>query len=62
MREDPTVFSTNATTDPSFAQALLDAKQNGVEVLVYKVKPVIENKQFHLLFGKQLPIELQYQM
>ncbi|MHA1630629.1 MAG: DNA/RNA nuclease SfsA [Candidatus Heimdallarchaeota archaeon] len=54
MREDPSTFGPNETTDPIFTQTLLQAYKSGVEILVYKVKPILQNKKLVLQFGEKI--------
>ncbi|MFW9990945.1 MAG: DNA/RNA nuclease SfsA [Candidatus Odinarchaeota archaeon] len=46
MRDEPVTFSPNADIDPLFTRRLISAAKCGVEILVYKVQPVLED---HLL-------------
>jgi len=58
MRDDPIFFSPNAETDPAFTQQLRLAKEAGVEVLVYKVKAVIKEKQLYLQFIDKVKVRI----
>ena len=58
MRDDPEVFSPNNETDKVFSDQLSIAANSGVEILVYKIKPIIQSEQLVLLFGKKINVEL----
>lgn len=58
MRIDPEVFSPNNETDKKFSEQLNLAAKSGVEILVYKVKPIIENEQLVFLFSNRIKVEL----
>jgi sugar fermentation stimulation protein A len=56
MRDDPIGFSPNKKTDPTFSETLRKAHNEGVEILVYKVKPVIKNQQLILQFKDKIKV------
>ena len=58
MRDDPEVFSPNNETDKKFSEQLSKADKAGVEILVYKVKPIIQDEQLVFLFKKRINVEL----
>ncbi|MHA1555905.1 MAG: DNA/RNA nuclease SfsA [Candidatus Heimdallarchaeota archaeon] len=58
MRDDPTIFSPNWITDPVFSKQLETAVKKGVEVLVYKVKPTIENNKLLLYFTDSIKTKI----
>ncbi|MHA1442772.1 MAG: DNA/RNA nuclease SfsA [Candidatus Heimdallarchaeota archaeon] len=58
MRDDPEVFSPNIVTDKKFSDQLSIADKSGVEILVYKVKPIIQDEQLVFLFKNRIKVEL----
>ena len=58
MRDDPTIFSPNWKTDLAFSKQLETAVKNGVEVLVYKVKPAIEDNKLLLYFTDSIKTKI----
>jgi len=58
MRDDPEVFSPNNVTDKKFSNQLSIADKSGVEILVYKVKPIIQDEQLVFLFKNRIKVEL----
>lgn len=58
MRNDPTIFSPNWITDPVFSKQLEIAVNKGVEVLVYKVQPIIEDNKLLLYFTNSIKIKI----
>lgn len=59
MRDDPIIFSPNKETDPEFSFQFREAVANGVEMLVYTVKPTIKNEKLTLQFKNRINIELE---
>ncbi|MHA1125966.1 MAG: DNA/RNA nuclease SfsA [Candidatus Heimdallarchaeota archaeon] len=58
MRDDPEVFSPNSETDKKFSEQLKIASDLGVEILVYKVKPIIQDEHLVFLFKNRIKVEL----
>jgi sugar fermentation stimulation protein A len=58
MRDDPISFTPNRKTDPDFSASLIEAVNYGVDILVYKVKPIIRNKQLILQFKDKIKVNL----
>ncbi|MHA2299016.1 MAG: DNA/RNA nuclease SfsA [Candidatus Hodarchaeales archaeon] len=58
MREDPIIFSPNVEIDLLFAEQLVAAVNAGVEILVYKMQPVLNDGYFSLYLRKPLAIDL----
>ncbi|NHJ48767.1 MAG: DNA/RNA nuclease SfsA [Asgard group archaeon] len=56
MRDDPIGFAPNNETDPTFSKTLQTADKEGVEILVYKVKPIIKNQQLILQFKDKIKV------
>jgi len=59
MRDDPRIFSPNEETDPEFSLQFREAVSNGVEMLVYTIKPVIKNEKLTLQFKNKINIEIE---
>jgi sugar fermentation stimulation protein A len=59
MRDDPRIFSPNEETDPSFSFQLKEAVSQGVEILVFTVKPVIKNEKLTLQFKDRINLEIE---
>jgi len=59
MRDDPRIFSPNKETDPEFSSQFREAIANGVEMLVYTVKPLIKNEKLTLQFKNRINIEIE---
>ncbi|NHK31356.1 MAG: DNA/RNA nuclease SfsA [Asgard group archaeon] len=58
MRDDPINFTPNKETDPDFSSSLIEAVNRGVDILVYKVKPIIRNQQLILQFKDKIKVNL----
>jgi sugar fermentation stimulation protein A len=58
MRDDPEIFSPNNETDKKFSEQLNIASKSGVEILVYKVKPIVQDEQLVFLFNKRIKVVL----
>jgi sugar fermentation stimulation protein A len=58
MRDDPIKFSSNENTDPNFSKQLKIAYESGVEIFVYKVKPLIKNEHLTLYFKERIDVKL----
>ena len=58
MREEPTKFSPNKDTDLNFATTLYEAANMGVDIFVYKIKPIIRNHQLILQFKDKIKVNL----
>ncbi len=58
MRDDPICFSPNKDTDPIFTTHLKEANVNGVDILAYKIKPILENNQLILQFKDKIKVKL----
>ncbi|NHJ87588.1 MAG: DNA/RNA nuclease SfsA [Asgard group archaeon] len=54
MRNDPIIFSPNYETDPVFSEYLKKAFDVGVEIIIYKIKPMIKNKKLILLLDNKI--------
>ena len=59
MRNDPEHFSPNWRTDPIFSKQLEQAKKHKVEILIYKVKPILLNSKLELHFTRRLNLILK---
>ncbi len=58
MRDDPIDFSPNEETDPNFSKQLQEAERNGVEILVYKLNPIIRESKLILQFNNKIKVSL----
>ncbi|MBD3191844.1 MAG: DNA/RNA nuclease SfsA [Candidatus Heimdallarchaeota archaeon] len=58
MRIDAESIKPNTATDPVFSQQLVNAKKAGVDLLAYKVKPLLKERTLFLQFGNRVKIEV----
>lgn len=60
MREDPVTFSPNVDIDRRFSEQLVTAANAGVEILVYKLLPVLKDHFLSLYLSKSLAFNLSW--